>query len=432
MFVSPFRSFGRIVRTFAVVLFVATMLPMPGFAAFDDEPDFSAALLLPSDLDQLGFEDYGVDSGRTMTLPQMIRDSGNPEWDDPMYTEVGIDWVYASFLHPVGGLDANDGADININTMIFVYADEDGADEGFDVFEDESDDPTATDLDNAPELGDDSEMTEYVDVWVEDGKEYEFHAIDISIRIGNVVGVVTFNGYDAEVDRDDVEAAGEYFEEKLLGVIENGEIDGSETPGLGNLIPRYEGDEVMVSRSHYCSLDGEVVVHAYDARADELTQARIDEFGMVANYCAIQKLMLGADDEDYLLLHIQPSVFERSSGAAEYIEVTVVDELSDDPEFEVEELDVDDLPIEADEAWTVRYAREIDGLETEIAELIVRDGKYVYEVRLNGFEAPDLDAMMMVLADLGDCVEDGCTRTFDLPDELADFLAEQIETYEDQ
>jgi hypothetical protein len=93
---------------------------------------------------------------------------------------------------------------------------------------------------------------------------------------------------------------------------------------------------------------------------------------------------------------------------------------------------VDDLPIEADEAWTVRYAREIDGLETEIAELIVRDGKYVYEVRLNGFEAPDLDAMMMVLADLGDCVEDGCTRTFDLPDELADFLAEQIETYEDQ
>lgn len=431
MFISRFATLGRIVRTLAVVLFVATMLPIPGFAATHDAPDFSAALLMPSDLEELGFDGYGVDSGRTMTLPQMLRDTGNPEWDDPMYEQAGIDWVYSIFLHPIGGLDANDGADININTMIFVYEDEDAADEGFDVFEDESDDPTATDLENAPELGDDSEMTEYVDVWVEDGKEFDLNSIDISIRIGNAVGVVTFNGYDAEVDRDDVEAFGEYFEEKLLGVIEDGEINGSETPGLGNLIPRYEGDEVMVSRSHYCSLDGEVVVHAYDPRADEITQSRIDEFGMVANYCAIQKLMLGADDGDYLMLHIQPSVFERSSGAADYIQVTVVDELSDDSDFEVEELDVDDLPIEADEAWTVRYVREVEGLETEITELIVRDGKYVYEVRLNGLESPDLDVLMMVLADLGDCVEDTCTQTFDLPQELEDFLADQIAIYED-
>jgi hypothetical protein len=432
MFVLRFGRPRRILRILALVLFIATMLPMQGLAAGDVVPDYSAALLMPSDLEALGFDDYGVDSGRTMTLPQMLRDSGNPDWDDPAFTEVGIEWVHSIFLHPIGGLDANEGAGININIMIFVYEDEDAADEGFDLFEDESDDPTATDLDDAPEFGDDSELTEYIDEWIENGTTYAFHGLDFSIRLGNVIGLVSFNGFDSEVDRDHVEAAAEYFVDKLMIVIEDGEIDGVATPGLGNLIPRYEADEVMTSRSHYCSINGEVVTHAYDPGADEITEERIDDFGLQANYCSIQKLMLGADDEEFLLLYIQPMRFARSSGAASFVDAVLADALDDESGFEVDELDADSLPFDADEAYLLTYEREVAGLESDVAELIVRDGKFVFELRLNGLELPDVDVLLEVLADIGECVEESCTVPFDMPEALDEFLEDQIELYEDR
>lgn len=431
MFITRFRGLGRIVRVLALVLFVAAMAPLPGYAAANGTPDYSAALLMPSDLEELGWEDYGVDSGRMMTLPQMLRDTGNPDWDDPDFLATRIEWVHSLILHPIGGLDENDGADINIVNMIFTYEDDEAADEGFDFFEDESDDPTATDLEDAPELGDDTEMTEYVDTWVENGVTYELHAIDISIRIGNAVAIVALNGFDEEVDRDDVETIGEFLAEKLEAVIEDGEVDGEPTPGLDTMVPRYGDDAVMVTRSHYCSFGGEVVVHAYDPAADEITQERIDEYDLEASYCGIQKLPLAEDDGDYLILQVEPMKFARKSGAVDYIQATIVDDLAEDPDFEVEELDVEELPFEADEAWMVTYEHDAGGLETVVTEVVVRDGKFVFELRMNGLEAPHLDTLVTLLADVADCYEDACTALLELPDAVTEFLADQIELYEE-
>ena len=431
MFKPGFDRVSTIVRAIAVVLFAATMLPMTGHAATSREIDYSAGLLTPADYALFGYEDYGVDSGRFVSLPQMIRDSGNPDWDDPMFAEAGIERVYTLFVHPIGGLDEHPGPDINFTSMIFVYDDEETAAESFDEFQDESDDPTATDLDGAPELGDASELTEYIDEWEEDGQTWAYHGLDFSFLMGDISATVSVNGYDDEADRDDAEAIAEYFFEKLTTLIEDGEVDGSRPPGLDLMVPRYEGVEIMASRSHYCAMDGEVLVHAYDPGADEYTQGLIDDYGLVAGYCNIQKLLIGETPDEFLMLNVEPLRFGRSSGAADYIASTIDDLTESNDSFEATELDLDELPVEVDEAWVYTYERSLGDYPVYVTELVVRDGKYVYEIRLGGFEAPELEVLIDVVSDLFYCVDDGFTTTLELPDILADFIELQAEIYAD-
>lgn len=422
---------ARVFRSCAVVLFAATMLPISGAAAVERPTDFSAGLLSPADVAEFGFDDYGVDSGRFMSLPQMIRDSGGPNWDDPVFEEAGIERVYVMQVHPIGGLDEHSGPDINFSSIIFVFEDEETADEGFDFYHDESDDPTATDHDDAPSVGDESELTEYVDVWEEDGETREYHGFDFTFRIGTVMATVSIHGYDETLDRDMVDELGIFFFEKIETLLEDGEVNGGRPPALDLLVPRYEGIEVLPSRSHYCVIDGEAVLHAYDPGADEVSNKRIDRFDLVANYCNIQKLLIGESADEYLLLNVEPNRFKTSSGAGEYIATTIQESGDTIDSFEAEEVDVDDLPFEVDEAWVYSYNRQFGDFELEVTELVVRDGKYVYEVRLNGFEAPPIDVLVDVMSDTMTCAEEPCTTTLDLPESVLDHIEDQAEIYAD-
>ncbi len=430
-----FKALGvrspRIFWMFALVLFLATMLPISASAAGEEPIDFSAGLLSPADLAQLGFDDYGVDSGRFMSLPQMIRDSGGPNWDDPAFEEAGIERVYLMQVHPIGGLEEHPGPDINFSSIIFVFEDDETADEGFDSYQDESDDPTATDHDDAPSVGDESELTEYVDTWEEDGETWEYHGFDFTFRIGGVMATASVNGYNETLDRDLVDEVGVFFFEKIETLLEDGEVNGGRPPALDSIVPRYEGLEVLPSRSHYCVLDGEAVPHAYDPGADELSARRIERFDLVASYCNIQKLLLGEESNAYLLLNTEPHRFRMSSGAEAYIATTIEESGDAIESFEADELDVDDLPFDADEAWIYSYERQFGDFDLDVTELVVRDGKYVFEVRLSGFEAPSMEVLVDIMNDVTSCAEEACTSTLELPESVLTFIEEQSEIYAD-
>lgn len=430
-----FQRVGKLARVAALGLYAATLLPATGLAASERPLDFGAALLMPADVAQFGFEDYGVDSGRYFSVQQMISEGSDVEPSDEEFEALGMESVHNLIIHPIGGMDEHPGPDITMVSFIYVYEDEEHAEEGFMILEDESDDPTATDLDDAPELGDDSELTEYIDEVEDDGETYDLHSLDFSFRIGRVTATISVNGWNEEVERDDVEEMAAFFEAKLLGVLENGRVDGERTPGLDSITPRYEADDLLPSRSHYCVLDGEVIVNAYNPDAKESLQEWVDDYGVVADYCSLTKVMLPSTDGAYLLLNVQPTRYSRAAEAARYIADEDEYAQSDDSGYEnVEIFDIDpgDLPFDADSVLAMTYTRDFNGTEMYVTDLLVQQGRLVISVRINGYSEPDLDVLIAVMGDAIGCSDSACYVTLNPPAELLDFQEEQDELLADQ
>jgi hypothetical protein len=423
---------GRLARVAALGLYAATLLPATGMAASERPLDFGAALLMPADVAQAGFEDYGIDSGRYFSVQQMIAEGSDIEPSQEEFEELGMESVHNLILHPIGGIQENSGPDITMVSFIYVYEDETHAEDGFAFLEDESDDPTATDLDGAPQIGDESEMTEYTDEIQDGGETYDFHGVDYSFRIGRVTATVAVNGWNEEVDRDDVEALGALLETKVLGVLNEGRVDGVRTPGLDSIAPRYEGDNLVPSRSQYCVLNGEALLQAYNPDQQASLQETVDDYGITAGYCAMTKLLMPSDDGAYALLSVMPTRF----GQADDAERWVVDEeafaTADDSSYEdAEVLDVDiaDLPFEADRVLAITFKRDLGGQEGYITALLIQQGRTMIDVRLQGYSAPELDVVIAVMADVVGCGESACYETQNAPAELLDYQAEQEALY---
>lgn len=426
---------GRLARIAALGFFSLSLVPASGVAAAERPLDFGAALLMPADVAQVGFEDYGIDSGRYFSVQQMVDEGSSVDPSDPGFDELGMESVHNLILHPIGGIEENTGPDITIVSFIFVYDDEAHAEDGFAYLEDESDDPTATDLDDAPALGDESEMTEYVDEVEDGGVTYDFNGIDYSFRIGRVSATVSVNGWDEEVDPAVVEELGAMLEAKLLGVIEEGRVDGHRTPGLDSIAPRYEGDNLTPSRSHYCILNGEALMQAYNPDGQASLQETVDDYGIVAGYCAMTKLMMPSDDGAYALLTIMPTRFGQADDAERWVTgeeefATAADSPYEDAE--ILDLDAEDLPFEADQALALTFKRDLGGEEGYITALLIQQGRTVIDVRIQGYSVPDLDVVIAVMADAVGCGESACYETQDAPAELLDFQAEQEELYAGQ
>jgi hypothetical protein len=423
---------GRLARVAVLGLYAATMLPTSGLAASERPLDFGAALLMPADVAQFGFEDYGIDSGRYFSVQQMVAEGSSVDPNGSGFEELGMESVHNLVLHPIGGIEEHPGPDITIVSFIYVYEDEALAEDGFAFLEDESDDPTATDLDGAPGLGDDSELTEYVDEVEDNGETYDFHGLDYSFRIGRVTATVSVNGWNDEADRNDVEELGAFFEARLLGVLNEGRVDGVRTPGLDSIAPRYEGDNLMPSRSQYCILNGEALVQAYDPDGQESLQKTVDDYGIVAGYCAMTKFLMPSDDGAYALLSVMPTRF----GQADQAERWVIDEEafataadSSYEDAEVLEVDAGDLPFDADRVLAITFKRDLGGREAYITALLIQQGRTVIDVRLHGYSTPDLDVLISVMADAVGCGESACYETAEPPAELLDFQAKQEEVF---
>jgi hypothetical protein len=427
---------GRLARVATLGLFSLTLVPAGiGQAAAERPVDFGAALLMPADVAQFGFEDYGIDSGRYMTVAQMLAEGSNYDPTDEDIDALGMESVHNLMVHPIGGIEEHPGPDITIVSFIYVYEDEDHADEAFDFLEDESDDPTATDLEDAPELGDESELTETIAEFQDGGETYDLHALDFSFRIGRVTAIVSVNGWNDEVDRDTVEEMAAFFEEKLIGVMEDGRVDGERTPGLDSIAPRYDSEDLIPSRSHYCVLNGEALINAYNPDAQESLQEWADDYGVVADYCSLTKVMLPSTDGAYLLLNTQPTRFARSEDAARF--VSEEDEYAQDQEsgydnLEIIDLEPEDLPFDADSVLAMTYTRDFNGEEMTVTDLFVQQGRLVVEVRINGYSEPDLDMLIDVMADAFGCSDSACYQTLEAPDSLLDFQAEQDELLAEQ
>ncbi len=423
---------GKLARVAALGFFSLSLVPASGVTAAERPLDFGAALLMPADVAPFGFEDYGIDSGRYFSLQQMLAEGSDVDPNDPAIEEIGMESVHNLFLHPIDRDGDKPGPATTVTSFIYVYDDEEHAEDGFALFEDERDDPTATDLDGAPELGDESELTEYIDEMTDSGGTVDIHEFRFSFRIDRVVAVVAVVGFDEEVDRDDVEAMTAYHETKLLGVMNDGEVDGRRTPGLDSISPRYDDENLVPSRSHYCVLNGQALVHAYDADRLESTQEWVEEFGVVGDYCALTKIMLPSSEGTYALLNVEPMRFSRADGAAAFVadERETVEESEDLEDLEIIELDTQDLPFELDSALVFTYERSENG--DYAADLFLQQGRLVMVIRLTGFSTPDVDVALAVAADAFACADETCYETLNPPAELLDYQEEQDELLAEQ
>jgi hypothetical protein len=226
-----------------------------------------------------------------------------------------------------------------------------------------------------------------------------------------------------------------FFEEKLIGVMEDGRVDGERTPGLDSIAPRYDSEDLIPSRSHYCVLNGEALINAYNPDAQESLQEWADDYGVVADYCSLTKVMLPSTDGAYLLLNTQPTRFAQSEDAARF--VSEEDEYAQDQEsgydnLEIIDLEPEDLPFDADSVLAMTYTRDFNGEEMTVTDLFVQQGRLVVEVRINGYSEPDLDMLIDVMADAFGCSDSACYQTLEAPDSLLDFQAEQDELLAEQ
>ncbi len=426
---------GRLAHVAALGLFAFSLVPAAGVNAAERPLDFGAALLMPAELEQFGFENYGIDTGRYVSFEQLLEEGGGFEADEEELEALGTESVHKLILHPMGGIEEHPGPDITIVSFIFVYEDEEHAELAYGVIEDESDIPTATDLDDAPQLGDESELTETFEEVEDRGEMYDLHSLDFSFRIGRVTAAVNVACWNEEVDRDAVEAMGALLEAKLLGVLNDGEVDGARTPGLDSVAPRYEGETITADRSHYCILNGEALAQSYSPGLQEFLQGWVEEYGFVADYCAQTRFWLGSGDAVDLRLNVEAMRFARADDAARFVadrleSATAAGSSYDD----VDVIDVDpaDLPFEADSVTAITFARDVNGTMMPATSLTVQVGRMVIYVAQTGYTTPELDVLIAVMADAFGCTENACYQTMEPPAALADFLDEQEEVLADR
>lgn len=423
---------GRLGRIAALGLFSLSLVP-GGATAAERPLDFGAALLMPADADDAGFGDLGIVDGRYMSLAQMIMETTGDDTIPAELEDLDIEGIHNLILHPAGGVDGEPGSDVSIVSTITVYGDEDAAEDGYAYVEDESADEDATDLENPPVLGDESELTEWVLEDDEENMGFDLHRLEISFRTGPIVASVVVSGFDSELDRDEVEALGERLEAKITDVLENGRIDGERTPGLDSIAPRYESDEVLQTKSHYCVLNGEALLDAYDPERQEPLQQLVDIYDIDADYCSGSRLLLSADGDAYVSMNVQATRIVSTDEAERFVVdeeewATGPDSGYDD--VEVIDLDADDLPFEADLVLAMTFQRNINGEMMYVTQLMAQQGKLVIDVRISGYSAPDVDVLIAVMADALGCADSACYQTLDAPEELLDFIAEQVEEVE--
>lgn len=419
--ISKIKRAARIAATGAVAL---TFIPVGAGATSLEPLDVGAALFMPTDAATLGFEDYGIDSGMIMSPMQFVQRAGLDRVDPDELDAIGMTSVVDLMLDPIDGTIPPGAGQLSFYSMITTYESSELVESDFESTWSSSElDDEIEILDDEPGFGSDSVMFQEGYESDEDGT---VTIVTISFIYENVEANVSVVGYDETVDPYLVVSAADIVEEKLESLIDDGEIDRAPVPGLSMRTPRYEGDHLVPGRSHYAIYNGEAVVDAYDVDSAEVLQERADEYGMIGYYASSVEFQLGdepgADDP---LLRPRIASFSNAGDAEEYVESRIED-LAGTGDFEnIEEIDVPAGIYEDGAVLALTYEIELASGTYEVTRVMVQDGKYVYDLALTGFTAPDLDVVLSMLDDAIDCGQNGCAETLEPPAELMSYFEEQ-------
>jgi hypothetical protein len=414
---SAFQFLNRFLRTIVASAFVLSLIPAGGIIAQEAQLDLGAALLFPDDISTVGLGDYGVDTGRVISSAELA--ASQPELFGANQAETAtavealdLESIHSLSLHPLSYYDGGSSMPgYVIQSSLAAFSDDEHASEAFALFEDESANDTATDLDAPPALGDESEVTEYRIEASDDTEGMPVHELEVSFRAGRVVARVYLTGYDLEADREIAEELGALLEQKLQEIINDG------APGLSLITPRYAADSFQNERTHYSIFGGAALDSTYYPWSSEQNQDAADEYGIISQYHATTTIW---DGETYFgTVRAQATRFARADDAERYLNDTLEGMNGENGYISAEEIALDTSIQYGDAAIAYAYVLDQGEGNTDGVRIVVANGRYVYDVMVDGETTPDLDIAAAVMTDMLGCAEHGCATALEAPSELA-------------
>jgi hypothetical protein len=406
-----FTRFGRPIVAGAIAL---SLVPAGGIAAQESPLDLGAALLFPDDVSTVGLGAFGIDTGRVISSAELA--ASQPELFGAETADVvnalEMESIHLLSLYPLSDQDTGpNGPGFVVQSWLAAFSDNEHATEAFALFDDESANDTATDLDAPPALGDASEVTEYRTDASEATGGMPVHELEVSFRVGRVVARVYLTGYDLEASREATEELGRLLEQKLQGVINDG------APGLSLITPRYAGESFENGRTHYSIFGGEALNSSSYAWIAEQNQAAADEYGITARYEATTNIM---DGEAYFgAVRIQATRFAKADEAERYLADTLESMSEENGYISAKEIVLDSPEQFGDAAIAYSYVLDQGEGNTDGVRIVVADGRYLYDVMVDGETTPDLTTAAAVMTDMLACADHGCATALEAPPELA-------------
>jgi len=385
-------------------------------AAQESPLDLGAALLFPDDVSTVELGEFGIDTGRVISSAELA--TSQPELFGAETADVvdalELESIHSLSLHPLA--DEDTGSDVpgyEIQSSIAAFSDDEHAADAFALFEDESANDTATDLDAPPALGDESEITEYRIDASEATGGMPVHELEVSFRAGRVVARVYLTGYDLEASREIAEDLGRLLEQKLQGIVNDG------APGLSLDTPRYAGESFENGRTHYSIFGGGALNSSSYSWIAEQNQDAADDYGITARYEATTNIM---DGEAYFgAVRIQATRFAKADEAERYLTDTLESMSEENGYISAKEITLDSPEQFGDVAIAYSYVLDQGEGNTDGVRIVVADGRYLYDVMVDGETTPDLTTAVAVMTDMLACVVHGCTTALEAPAELASY-----------
>jgi hypothetical protein len=412
---------------------VAMLIPTGVPAQSAPEPlDLPITLLQPADVAGAGFENYGLVMGWTANNEDLAYDMVNRQGYDEADAREGIEasgmgTIFFQSLHPIVETPS-DGplVGIAIETSITAFTDTEHAEDGIDFMrlgaEEEMDaDP--------PSIGDYAEMG-VLEFPAGEISELPLNEIDVVMRFDHVVARFSLLGYDTEVEQADAVALAEVFGEKVDALMNGEKIGATRAPELSLMVPTYFDEAACVCRMQYTVVGGQALPLSYlhDAQLD--LEDRATEYGMASQfYQLVRYAGDGASGGTDPSMYVRISKFSQADDAARYV-ADAPDWVdggylnTETPYTNVVEADAADQIAAGESAVTLSYDNvSFNGDDLQGLIAIVQDGRYVYEVSIDGFTAPDTELLQQMVDQLLGCADGSCTGITEVPAELMTYFA---------
>jgi hypothetical protein len=438
---SSSRSFAsRIARILAVGAIALAATPQFSASAqtFEEPFDLPSALIYPEDAAEAGFEDYGLVMGWYATPDDMIltvvQDGGDPEQTRSDIEESGIGTSYQLSLHPISEPRDGELYGIAIESTVVQFTDADHASEYLETIMTAIPGDDYELVDEISELGDESMYISYQFEPGEQSPQAE-NTVDIGIRVGDVIGAVTLRGLGdgIEIDLDQAQDMAEVLAAKLENLVQGHGTGMENVPDLSLIMPDYYNDVLCVCRIQYIIYGGEAIDLAYRADEMEARQGLVEDYSVRAQFYALIKPATRNEKDRDPSLRVRVTRFDQRADAAVYIEEapTWMSEFPEQPRpITVTDVIADFGEVDGYDS-SIALGYETEGSETgaplEGVVMLVQNGRYVFEVSLDGHEAPELDVLLDVVAQLEACMEEACVTSEDVPASVMDYFIAQAE-----
>lgn len=432
--------FGRVTRfslRLAVVLLVlgqVLVAATPGLArpALGKAPlDLPALALRPSDLDELGLEDYRASNGGWLTPLQTALvvgidyGLGDDEAIDRFVDRAGVRGSYDLLISHLWDQDEAPKSTRGVWITLYEFGDAAGAAVAYDFFSSHPFASLAPDVEplDVPAVGDDA----FGATWeAKDPKSKDpMTEMGVGFRSGRVYVEITFwdilrpgEEADPPTEREFariVRSAADRVERGLAGDLEEG-------AGLSSRVPRFDSLDIpVISRAdRYLGIAGEPV-HGFEeapAEVAERAEAMADG-GVIAGYLVVHEIMLTEQpDADDPQLRLQVERYADEDAAADGWQAAY--DRNADCACTEDELAPGDLATLGDEAAAFEVTLSWDGASSRGYLILIRTGTYVSEVWLTSRPGETIARATALAALQADCATNGCNAALALPDALVD------------